>query len=157
MHKKVSEIHRQKAELSEQHLAHILWLHSWIMWITELHHCAFVAIVAGKKKKKKCNEGQWSGFCALCHYKGFHAALKEGIAARDRRDENGKLERAGNHVPARSMAWGWQKLPGVTAVSHKSSLRISRTADSEQTSSERIKKQRQLAKYNQNSTKCCDT
>lgn len=50
MHKKVSEIHRQKAELSEQHLAHILWMHSWIMWITELHHCAFVAIVAGKKK-----------------------------------------------------------------------------------------------------------
>lgn len=67
------------------------------------------------------------------------------------------MDRAGNCAPTRSMAWSWNKLPRVTATSHKSSLRISRTTDSEQTSSEHIKKQCQLVKYNQNSTERCDT
>lgn len=117
---------------------------------TELHRCAFVAIVGIAVRAA----GMASAPLPIT--KGFTPHCKKD-RARDRKGENAELEGARNHAPLRSEAWGWQQLPSIAAVPHKSSRRICRTTDSEQTRSKRIKKQRQLAKQNQNSTERCDT
>lgn len=128
----------------------LLILSECIHTCTELHHCAFAVVVTGTELRGGDTVMASAPFPIT---KGF--MLQKDIA-RDRKGENEKVERAENHTPSRSIVWGWQKLPGITVVSHKSSLRICRTTDSEQTRSERIKKQCQFVKYNQNSTECCD-
>lgn len=127
----------------------LLILSECVHTCTELH-----AVHLWLSLAQSCRGGTGVASAPFPITKGF--TLQNDIA-RDRKGENEKVERAENHAPSRSIVWGWQKLPGITVLSHKSSLRICRTTDSEQTRSERIKKQCQFVKYNQNSTECCDS